>query len=57
MGVNNEKEPVSGTTPERRLFDKSLQVTCFSKSELTRFADKIMSQRETETETDRERAD
>ena len=24
MGVNNEKEPLSGTTPERRLFDRSL---------------------------------
>jgi hypothetical protein len=25
MGVNNENEPLSGTGPERRLFDKSLQ--------------------------------
>jgi len=24
MGVNSEKEPLSGTTPERRLLDKSL---------------------------------
>lgn len=24
MGVNNEKEPLSGTTPESRLFDRSL---------------------------------
>jgi hypothetical protein len=26
MGVNNEKEPLSGTTPERRLFDRSLHL-------------------------------
>jgi hypothetical protein len=24
MGVNSEKEPLSGTTPERRLFERSL---------------------------------
>lgn len=24
MGVNNEKEPLSGTSPERWLFDRSL---------------------------------
>jgi len=24
MGVNSEKEPLSGTTPERRLLEKSL---------------------------------
>lgn len=28
MGVNNEKEPLSGTTPERRLFDRSLVPLC-----------------------------
>lgn len=26
MGVNNEKEPLSGTTPERWLFDRSLHL-------------------------------
>jgi hypothetical protein len=26
MGVNNEKEPLSGTTPERWLFDRSLNL-------------------------------
>lgn len=25
MGVNSENEPLSGTDPDRRLFDKSLQ--------------------------------
>lgn len=28
MGVNNENEPVSGTGPDKRLFDKSLQSYC-----------------------------
>ena len=27
MGVNKEKEPLSGTAPERRLFDRSLHRT------------------------------
>ena len=27
MGVNSEKDPLSGTSPERRLFDKSLHFT------------------------------
>ena len=26
IGVSNEKEPVLGTTPERRLLDKSLHI-------------------------------
>lgn len=26
MGVNNEKEPLSGTTPVRWLFDRSLHL-------------------------------
>ena len=31
IGVNREKEPLSGTSPARRLFDRSLQFSLYHK--------------------------